>query len=69
MKSITGKELARIVENHGWYLRAIKGSHHIYRKEGVKGHLSIPIHAGRDIKVGLLSKLMKDAGLTEEDLK
>jgi len=29
MKSVSGKELARILERHGWQLLRIHGSHHI----------------------------------------
>lgn len=32
MTSMTGKELARILENHDWVLIRIQGSHHIYGK-------------------------------------
>lgn len=31
MKAISGKELNRFVERHGWQLLGIHGTHHIYR--------------------------------------
>ena len=31
--------------------------------------LSIPVHGNRDLPIGTLTRLMKDANLTEEDLK
>jgi len=34
MKSISGKELARVVERHGWQLLRIHGSHHESRALG-----------------------------------
>jgi hypothetical protein len=33
MKSVTGRDFARIVERHGWVLLRVSGSHHIYGKE------------------------------------
>jgi predicted RNA binding protein YcfA (HicA-like mRNA interferase family) len=30
--------------------------------------LTVPVHANQDLKIGTLSKLLKDAGLTERDL-
>jgi len=33
MKSISGKALCKIVEQCGWELKRITGSHHIYTKE------------------------------------
>jgi len=41
MKSVSGKELAKLVELHGWVLLRIKGSHHIYGKTGSTVQLSI----------------------------
>jgi predicted RNA binding protein YcfA (HicA-like mRNA interferase family) len=32
MKSLSGKELARLLEERGWELRRVHGSHHIYAK-------------------------------------
>jgi predicted RNA binding protein YcfA (HicA-like mRNA interferase family) len=69
MKSISGKELARIVERHGWNLLRIHGSHHIYGKSGSIVRLSIPIHGNKPLKIGLLNHLLKLAGLSETDLE
>jgi predicted RNA binding protein YcfA (HicA-like mRNA interferase family) len=59
MKQISGKELARLVERRGWILLRVNGS--IVR-------LSIPIHANRPLKLGLLRSLLKHADLKEADL-
>ncbi len=68
MKSATGKELARVLERHGWALLRVHGSHHIYGKAGSQVRLSVPIHGNQVLKVGLLRHLMKLAGLKEDDL-
>jgi hypothetical protein len=34
MRSVSGRELARIVERRGWTLLRVSGSHHIYGKPG-----------------------------------
>ncbi len=68
MKSVSGKALCKIVERYGWNLKRITGSHHIYAKEGVSVILSIPVHSNRDLPVGTLKGLLKDADITEEDL-
>ncbi|MCE9524465.1 MAG: type II toxin-antitoxin system HicA family toxin [Planctomycetales bacterium] len=69
MRSVSGKELCRIVERHGWELKRIRGSHHIYAKPGVPVILTIPVHAGRDLKKGTLRAILKLAGLTAEDVE
>ncbi|MCX7067458.1 MAG: type II toxin-antitoxin system HicA family toxin [Methylococcales bacterium] len=53
---------------HGWQLQRIRGSHHIYTHPDKAEILTIPVHANQDLKIGTLSKLLKDAGLTERDL-
>jgi predicted RNA binding protein YcfA (HicA-like mRNA interferase family) len=68
MKSVSGREFARIVEHHGWSLLRVSGSHHIYGKEGSVVRLSIPIHGNKPLKTGLLRHLMKMAELSDADL-
>jgi len=68
MKSLSGREFARIVERRGWTLLRINGSHHIYGKEGSIVRLSVPIHGNRPLKIGLLRHLAKLAHISEEDL-
>jgi predicted RNA binding protein YcfA (HicA-like mRNA interferase family) len=68
MKSVSGKALCKIVERNGWTLKRVTGSHHIYVQEGISFILSIPVHSNRDLPIGTLKSIMKDAGLTEEDL-
>ena len=66
MKSITGRELARILEKHGWNLLRIHGSHHIYGKPGSIVRLSVPVHGNKALKTGLLQHLLKMAGIPED---
>ena len=68
MRSLSGKELARLVESHGWQLLRIQGSHHIYGKSGNIVRLSIPIHGNTPLKLGLQKHLLKMAGLEEADI-
>ena len=68
MKTVSGKELARVLEQRGWNLVRVKGSHHIYAKSGSVVRLSVPIHGNKPLKVGLLKHLLDMAGLTEDDL-
>ena len=68
MKSISGKQLCRIVEQRGWILQRITGSHHIYENSQGLIVISIPVHRNQDLKIGTLRALMKITGLTEQDL-
>ncbi len=69
MKSVSGKQLCKVLEQRDWILRRVTGSHHIYEKAGEDKVLSIPVHRDKDLKVGTLKALMKIAQLSEEDLR
>jgi predicted RNA binding protein YcfA (HicA-like mRNA interferase family) len=68
MKSVSGRELARIIERRGWTLLRVNGSHHIYGKPGSIVRLSIPIHGNTAPKTGLLRHLLKMAEIDEAEL-
>ena len=68
MKSITGKDFARLLVRDGWLLLRVKGSHRIYGKAGSEVRISVPIHGNQTLKTGLLRHFMKVAGLSESDL-
>ena len=68
MKSVSGKELAKVLERNGWELLRGHGSHYIYGKRGSIIRLSVPVHGNAPLKTGLLKHLMKLAGISEKDL-
>jgi len=68
VKVLSGKEFAKLVEQHGWQLLRIHGSHHIYGKSGSPIRLSIPIHGVQPLNRGLLAHLAKQAGIPDADL-
>jgi predicted RNA binding protein YcfA (HicA-like mRNA interferase family) len=59
MKSISGKKLCKIVEQKGWTLKKITGSHHIYEKLGENKIISIPVHKNQDLKIVTVQGLTK----------
>jgi predicted RNA binding protein YcfA (HicA-like mRNA interferase family) len=69
MRSIAGREFARMIERRGWQLLRISGSHHIYGKSGSVVRLSVPIHGNRPLKMGLLRHLAKLAEIPDDELR
>ena len=67
MKTVSGRDFARIIERRGWALLRVNGSHHIYGKSGNVVRLSVPIHGNKPLKTGLLRHLAKLADLSEAD--
>jgi predicted RNA binding protein YcfA (HicA-like mRNA interferase family) len=68
VKTVSGRDFARIIERRGWTLLRVSGSHHIYGKSGSVVRLSVPIHGNKPLKTGLLRHLAKLADLSEADL-
>ncbi len=68
MKQVSGKRLVKAVEQRGWALSRINGSHHIFTKAGRTERLVIPIHGNQPLKIGLLRSIMKLADLEETDV-
>lgn len=53
-------------EHAGWTCVRIRGSHHILERDGVDAHLSVPC-SRKDLSRKLLSGLIADAGMTEDE--
>jgi predicted RNA binding protein YcfA (HicA-like mRNA interferase family) len=60
--TMNSKDLIKQLQADGWVLRGSKGSHHVYVHVSKPGHISVP-HPKKDLGVGLLHKLLKQAGL------
>ena len=68
MKQISGKLLVKALLRNGWTLDRISGSHHILSRQDRDEVLSVPVHANRPIKPGLLRHLLKMARLSEHEI-
>ncbi|HUV03969.1 MAG TPA: type II toxin-antitoxin system HicA family toxin [Armatimonadota bacterium] len=63
MKTYTGKELVRVLEEGGWKVVRVEGSHHMLTKHGREEVISVPIHGSSDLKIGLTRHILKLAGI------
>jgi len=63
----SGEKHVAAFKRAGWIVNHIEGSHFIMIKEGCNVHLSIPVHKGREMGLGLLKKLIDRAGLSNEE--
>nr|WP_187655476.1 type II toxin-antitoxin system HicA family toxin [Xenorhabdus sp. PB62.4] len=59
---MSSEDLVKRIKACGWELVRINGSHHIFEKSGESFPIVIP-HPRKDIAVGALNKLLKQAGL------
>ncbi|MBF0487669.1 MAG: type II toxin-antitoxin system HicA family toxin [Nitrospirae bacterium] len=68
MKALSGKAFCRLLEENGYKLMRINGSHYIYAKEGFITRISVPVHGSRPLKIGLQRHLIKISGIDEAKL-
>lgn len=64
---VTGESAIKAFGKAGFILDRIRGSHHILRHPEKPVRLSIPVHKGKTLGIGLLGSQIKDAGLTVEE--
>ena len=62
IRAMNSAELIKQLEQDGWTLRSVKGSHHVFTHPNKPGHISVP-HPRKDLGKGLSTKLLKQAGL------
>ena len=68
MKAVSGKDLCKALERHGWIFQRTQGSHHIYSRPDRSEIVSVPVHGNKTLKTGTQRSIMRTAGLTEDDL-
>jgi predicted RNA binding protein YcfA (HicA-like mRNA interferase family) len=68
MKTVSGKEFVKLLQAKGWELQRIRGSHHILRHADFRDSVSVPVHGNTDLKIGLLKQLLKQTGISEDEL-
>lgn len=54
-------EVIRKLEEDGWFLHHIKGSHHQFKHSTKKGKVTVP-HPRKDLPIGTLRSIFKQAG-------
>lgn len=61
---MTPKEAEQLIEEDGWRLVAIEGSHHHYKHLVKQGKVTIPFHKRpKDLSRKTISSILKQVGL------
>ena len=64
---ISGLDVIRAFGKAGFSEDRTRGAHHILKKDGHEYLLSIPVHKGKTVGIGLLKSQIEAAGLTLEE--
>jgi Predicted periplasmic or secreted lipoprotein len=65
---ITPQKIIKVLERKGFVLDRIRGSHHIYYHPETKRRVVMPLHK-RDLPKGTLLEILKQAGISKEELR
>ena len=66
MKSVKPRQMIKVLEERGFRFVRQKGRHRLYRKGDLR--VTVPYHK-KDLKPGTLQSIIKQAGITKEDLR
>jgi predicted RNA binding protein YcfA (HicA-like mRNA interferase family) len=67
LPAITPKKLIKILEQKGFVLKRVKGSHHFYYHSESKKITVVPMH-NKDLPKGTLMAILKQSGIAPEEL-
>lgn len=55
--------MIKLLQNNGWQVVRINGSHHIMKKIGNPNTIPVPLHGNKPLTVGTENSILKKAGL------
>jgi predicted RNA binding protein YcfA (HicA-like mRNA interferase family) len=64
----SGRQLGRALEKAGFVLRRVRGDHASYHHSVTDRTTTVPLTT-RTLPAGTVAKILKDAGLTPEELR
>ncbi|MDO9300635.1 MAG: type II toxin-antitoxin system HicA family toxin [Anaerolineales bacterium] len=66
---VTCDELIRVLKKAGFVETRQKGSHLTMKRESDKRRATVPVHPGREVPIGTLRGILRDADISAEDFR
>lgn len=63
------RDIIKHIEKDGWTLHNARGSHRQFKHLVKPGRVTVPGHPSDDLSPGMLSSILKQAGLVRKDLE
>lgn len=60
--------MVRALEQAGFTVTHVRGSHYYLRRPGGSGLVVVPVHGNRDLPLGTLRSILRQAGITAQEL-
>ena len=61
----SGKEMVRFLEQRGYVLLRVRGSHHFLEQN--ERRTCVPVHGNSTLKIGTLRAILRDISLSPEE--
>ena len=68
LPAVSGARVVKALQAAGFVLTRTSGSHHRLKHPDGRA-TTVPVHAGKDVPKGTLRSVLRDAGLSAEDLR
>jgi len=63
----SGKEMLRFLQQRGFTIVRIRGSHHFLEGQGHR--TSVPVHGNRPLKIGTLRSILRDIEMSPAEFE
>ena len=67
LPAVNGKQVIAALEKEGWYVKRVRGSHHVLRHPRIPDAIPVPVHGNRQLKRGTLASILRAAGLSRDE--
>ena len=69
MPPLSPQKVIAILEKKGFVLKKVTESHYIFANDETKRRVTVPFHSSQDVARGTLLQILKDAGISREELQ
>jgi predicted RNA binding protein YcfA (HicA-like mRNA interferase family) len=67
LPAVSGKQVIAALEKEGWYVKRVRGSHHVLRHSSIPDAIPVPVHGNREVKRGTLTSILRAAGVSRNE--
>jgi predicted RNA binding protein YcfA (HicA-like mRNA interferase family) len=68
MRSVSSREIVKLLKSNGWIEATVRGSHHQFKHPTIAGRVTVP-HPKKDLPWPTVKSILKQAELSEQDLR
>jgi len=69
LQKLSGKEVCRILEKHGFEQVRMRGSHVVMQKKLETGTATVPVPVHKEIRTGTLLSIIRQSGIARTDFE